>query len=56
MRTVTGSAECTDMLCKIPKMTSVPDADIEYFNGNVLDYYCSIALLKERLKIQETDR
>ena len=49
--TATASVECTGMQCKVPKMRSALDADIEFFNGNVLDYYCFIALLKARLKI-----
>ena len=51
MRIVTASADCTDMLRKVPKMISVLDADIEYFNGNFLDYYYLIVFLKATLKI-----
>lgn len=55
MGSVIIKAEYTDTEFTVPKIISVLDADIEYFNGNVLDYYCLIVLLKVRLKTQETD-
>ena len=41
------SAEPTDMLCKLLKVQSAPDVDIECFDGNVLEYHYFMALFRE---------
>ena len=41
------SAAPTDMLCKLLKVQSDPDVDMECFDGNVLGYHYFIALFRE---------
>ena len=41
------SAEPTDMLCKLLKVQSAPDVDMECFDGNVLGYHFFMALFRE---------
>ena len=40
------SAEPTDMLCKLLKVQSAPDVDMECFDGNVLEYHYFMALFR----------
>ena len=41
------SREPTDMLCKLLKVQSAPDMDMECFDGNVLEYHYFMALFRE---------
>ena len=41
------SAEPTDVLCKLLKVQSAPDKDMECFGDNVLEYHCFMGLFRE---------
>ena len=41
------SREPTDMLCKLLKVQSAPDVDMECFDDNVLEYHYFMALFRE---------
>ena len=41
------SRQPTDMLCKLLKVHSAPDVDMECFDGNVLEYRKFMALFRE---------
>ena len=43
------SAEPTDMLCKLLKIQSAADVDMECFDGNFLEYHYFMALFREVL-------
>ena len=47
IRAMLPSAEPTDMLCKLLKVQSAPDMDMECFDGNVLEYHYFMALFRE---------
>ena len=50
------TAETTDMLCKLLKVQSAPDVDMECFDGNVLEYHYFMGLFREVVesKIEDT--
>ena len=41
------SSEPIDMMCKLLKVQSAPDMDMECFDGNVLEYHYFMALFRE---------
>ena len=45
----------SDMLCKILRLQSAPDVDIETFDGNVSNYHYFIALFKEVVESKADD-
>ena len=59
IRAMLPSAEPTDMLCKLLKVQSALDMDMECFDGNVLQYHYFMALFREvvesKIKIQDAD-
>ena len=45
----------SDMLCKILRLQSAPDVDIETFDGNVSNYHYFIALFREVVESKVDD-
>ena len=56
IKAMLSSAEPTDMLCKLLKVQSAPDVDMECFDGNVLEYHYFMALFIQVVesKIEDT--
>ena len=48
-------AEPTDMLCKLLKVQSAPDVDMECFDGNVLEYHYFMGLFREIVESKVED-
>ena len=55
IKAMLASAEPTDMLCKLSKVQSAPDVDMECFDGKVLEYHYFMALFTEVIESKIED-